>query len=236
MSFLLQVGQWLISPGHWQGLNGIPNRTLEHIEMSVAATLAAALIAIPIGAILGHSGRGGLIAVNVSNVGRALPSFAILVIALQFFGIGAKPAFVALVALAIPPMLTNTYVGFRGVDPEIREAAKGLGLRPTQVMLRVELPLALPIVMAGVRTSGVNVVATATLAALVAWGGLGRYIIDGLGQRDLVQVFAGAVLVAALSMVAEGFLAGLQWATTPRGLRQSRLARGRSQDHTVAAA
>ena len=131
-------------------------------------------------------------------------------------------------------MLTNTYVGFRGVDPEIREAAKGLGLRPIQVILRVELPLALPIVMAGVRTSGVNVVATATLAALVAWGGLGRYIIDGLGQRDLVQVFAGAVLVAALSMVAEGFLAALQWATTPRGLRQS--VRGRSQDRSVATA
>lgn len=236
MNFLLQVAQWLASPAHWQGVNGIPNRLLEHVGMSVAATVAAAILAIPIGAVLGHSGRGGLVAVNISNLGRALPSFAILVIALQFFGIGAKPAFVALVALAIPPMLTNTYTGFREVDPEIREAARGLGLRPREVILRVELPLAMPIVMAGVRTSGVNVVATATLAALVAWGGLGRYIIDGLGQRDFVQVFAGAVLVAALSMVAEGVLAALQRAVTPRGLRRPAAAGGRSQEVSAARA
>ena len=143
-------------------------------------------------------------------------------IALQIFGIGAPPAFVALVALAVPPILTNSYVGMRQVDAELKEASRGMGMTDLQLLFRVEMPLALPVMMAGVRTSGVNVVATATLAALVAWGGLGRFIVDGLSQRDFVQLFAGALLVAALSLAAEGSLASLQWLATPAGLRTGR--------------
>jgi osmoprotectant transport system permease protein len=221
MSFLGSVVHWFLNPAHWHGDFGIPNRLQEHVLMSLAATSAAILIALPVGLTLGHFGRGGALAINISNVGRALPSFAILVLAVQVVGIGATPAFLALVALAIPPMITNSFVGMRDVNPELRDAARGLGMSELRVLLRVELPNALPIVMAGVRTAGVQVVATATLAALVGWGGLGRFIIDGFSQLDYVQVFAGAVLVVALSAVAEIGLALLQRVLTPAGLRSA---------------
>jgi osmoprotectant transport system permease protein len=219
MQFLLQVARWFANPAHWQGPGGVPVRLEEHVAMSLAATAAAAAIALPLGIALGHLGVGGWIGINVSNIGRAIPSFAILVLAVQVVGIGAAPAFLALVALAIPPMVTNSYVGMRDVDRELLDAARGLGMRESMVLRRVELPNALPVIMAGVRTAGVQVVATATIAALVGWGGLGRFIIDGLSQQDVVQVFAGAVLVAALAGVAEGTLAGLQRVLTPAGLR-----------------
>ncbi|MFN2608508.1 MAG: ABC transporter permease [Acidimicrobiales bacterium] len=219
MSFLASVAHWFATAAHWHGSNGIPHRLWEHVVMSVAATLTAAVVALPLGVALGHANRGGSLAVNVSNVGRAIPSFAILVLATQIVGIGATPAFYALVALAVPPMVTNAYVGVREVDPEVRESALGMGMTGGQVLGRVELPLALPLIMAGVRTSAVQVVATATIAALVAWGGLGRYIVDGLAQRDFVQVFAGAVLVAGLSVATEVALAGLQRLLVPAGLR-----------------
>jgi osmoprotectant transport system permease protein len=190
------------------------------MAMSGASVLVAAAVALPLGIWLGHTGRGGALAINVSNVGRAIPSFAILVIAAQVVGIGWKPAFAALVALAVPPMVTNAYVGMREVDPEVRESALGMGMTGSQSLWRVELPVALPLVMAGVRTAAVQVVATATLAALVAWGGLGRFIVDGIAQRDFVQVFAGAVLVGALSIFAELALSGLQRLIVPKGLRE----------------
>ena len=221
MRFIQDVVRWFLNPAHWQGDGGIPHRVEEHVAMSLAVMAVAMLIALPIGLALGHFGRGGPIAINVSNVGRALPSFAILVLAVQAIGIGAAPAFLALLALAIPPMVTNSFVGMRDVDPQLRDAARGLGMGELRVLTRVELPNAMPVVMAGVRTSGVQVVATATLAALVGWGGLGRFIIDGLSQRDFVQVFAGALLVAALSGVTELVLAMLQRLLTPAGLREA---------------
>jgi osmoprotectant transport system permease protein len=230
LSFLSDVVHWFLVPAHWQGTEGVPNRLFEHMTMSVAATVTAAAIALPIGLALGHYGRGGAIAINVSNVGRAIPSFAILVVALQVVGIGAKPAFIALVALGAPPILTNTYVGLRDVSEEMREAARGLGMTGGQVLRKVEMPIALPLIMAGIRTSAVQVVATATLAALVAWGGLGRFIVDGLSQRDLVQVFAGAVLVAVVSVSTEGTLALVQRATTPVGVRIGKKQAGRLDD------
>jgi osmoprotectant transport system permease protein len=221
VTFLGNVVRWFTNPAHWQGDFGVPHRLGEHLAMSGAATGAALLIALPIGLTLGHFGRGGAIAINISNVGRALPSFAILVIAVQLFGIGATPAFLALVALAIPPMVTNSFVGMRDVDQELRDAARGLGMGNLRILLRVELPNAIPVVMAGVRTAGVQVVATATLAALVGWGGLGRFIIDGFSQLDYVQVFAGALLVVVLSAATELFLALLQRLLTPAGLRSA---------------
>jgi len=216
-----EVVRWFLDPAHWDGTFGIPNRLWEHVQMSFLATLTAAVLALPVGVLLGHYGRFGNLAINVSNVGRALPSFGILVLAVPLFGIGAAPAFIALVALAIPPIVTNSYVGMRDVDPELKEAARGLGMREHVALLRVEMPVALPVIMAGIRTAGVQVVATATLAAVVAWGGLGRFIVDGFAQRDDVQIFAGAILVAALAMVAELALAGLQWLATPRPMRAS---------------
>ena len=222
MNFIGQVAQWFLDPAHWQGDGGIVHRTYEHVLMSGLSVLTAAVIALPVGIAIGHFGRGGILAINVSNVGRAVPSFAVLVIAVQLFGIGAVPAFIALVALAIPPMVTNSYIGMREVDADVREAARGMGMRERAVLLRVELPIALPLIMAGIRTSAVNVVATATLAALVAWGGLGRFIVDGLGLQDYPMLFAGALLVALLSLIVEFSLAGVQRLSTPAGLRASK--------------
>jgi osmoprotectant transport system permease protein len=221
VSIFGEVLRWFLDPAHWDGTFGIPNRLWEHVQMSFLATLTAAVLALPVGVVLGHYGRFGNLAINVSNVGRALPSFGILVLAVPLFGIGAAPAFIALVALAIPPIVTNSYVGMRDVDPELKEAARGLGMREHIALLRVEMPVALPVIMAGIRTAGVQVVATATLAAVVAWGGLGRFIVDGFAQRDDVQIFAGAILVAALALLAELALAGLQWLATPRPMRAS---------------
>lgn len=218
LNFLSQVVTWFTTASHWQGTNGIPHRVFEHVVMSIAVVAAAVIVAVPPGLFLGHRRRLGAAAINISNVGRAIPSFAILVIAAQIFGIGAKPAFIALFVLAIPPLVTNSYVGMAGVDDDIRESAKGMGMTGWQSLRKAELPVALPVVLAGMRTAAVQVVATATLAALVAWGGLGRYIIDGLAQRDFVQVFAGALLVALLSVLTELILALTQRFTVSAGL------------------
>ena len=221
MNFANQVLQWFLNSAHWQGDGGIPHRTIEHLAMSGAAVLAAGLIALPVGIAIGHFGRGGILAINISNIGRAVPSFAVLVIAVELFGIGALPAFITLVALAIPPMVTNSYIGMREVDADVREAARGMGMRQLAVLWQVELPIALPLIMAGIRTSAVNVVATATLAALVAWGGLGRFIVDGFGLQDYPMMFAGAIMVAILSLIVEFSMAGVQRLATPAGLRPS---------------
>jgi osmoprotectant transport system permease protein len=240
MNFANQVLQWFLNGAHWQGDGGIPHRTLEHLAMSGASVLTAALIALPVGIAIGHFGRGGILAINISNIGRAVPSFAVLVIAVELFGIGALPAYIALVALAIPPMVTNSYIGMREVDADVREAARGMGMRERALLLRVELPIALPLIMAGIRTSAVNVVATATLAALVAWGGLGRFIVDGFGLQDYPMMFSGAILVAVLSLIVEFSLAGAQRLSTPAGLRPSKSIRkeepiGTAFDTAVAA-
>ncbi len=219
MDFLGDVVSWFAAGEHWRGTNGIPHRAIEHLTMSAFAVAVAAAVALPVGVLLGHLNRGGAVAINVANVGRAIPSFAILVLATEIVGIGATPAFCALVALAAPPMLTNAFVGVREVDADVRESARGMGMTGRQVLTRVELPIALPLVMAGVRTAAVQVVATATLAALVAWGGLGRYIVDGLAQQDYVQLFSGAVLVATVSVVTEVVLGALQRLIVPAGLR-----------------
>jgi osmoprotectant transport system permease protein len=218
MGFLADVVSWFTTGAHWHGTDGIPHRLTEHVAMSGAAVLTALVLALPVGLVLGHLRRGGVLAVNLSNIGRAIPSFAVLVIAFFAFGrrLGPEPPFVALVALALPPIVTNTYVGVTEVEAEAREVAVGMGMTGRQVLWRVELPLALPLVMAGVRTAAVQVVATATLAAVIAWGGLGRYIIDGFAQQDNVKVFGGALLVALLSIAVEIGLAGLQrWTISP---------------------
>ncbi|MCA1691636.1 MAG: ABC transporter permease subunit, partial [Actinobacteria bacterium] len=147
MEFLGDVLRWFTTSSHWQGENGVVHRLAEHVTMSGASVLAAAALALPVGIWLGHTGRGGALAVNVSNVGRAIPSFAILVIAAQFVGIGWEPAFVTLVALGIPPIVTNSYVGMREVDADVREAARGMGMTGGQSLWRVELPVALPLVL-----------------------------------------------------------------------------------------
>jgi osmoprotectant transport system permease protein len=231
VGFLGDVVNWFSDGSHWSGNDGVIHRMTEHVQISVVSIVVAALIALPIGFLIGHVRKGGIAAVNISNIGRALPSFALLILMVQIFGlgepsgafsfIGSFPTFVVLVALAIPPMLTNTYIGMVGVDPEVREAARGMGMSGRQLLRGVEAPIALPLVWAGIRTAAIAVVATATLAAYTGWGGLGRFIIDGLSTQDYVQVFAGALLVALLAIVVEFGLAGLQHLTVSRGLRVS---------------
>jgi len=221
-----EVLDWFTRAENWRGSGGIPARLGEHLLISGQAMLLALLVALPIALTLGHLGRGGFLAINISNVGRAVPSFALLVLFAQLIGIGQGPAVLALTALAIPPIITNTYVGVREVEPEVREAARGMGLSGRQVLTRVELPLATPLILAGVRTAAVQVVATATLAALVASGGLGRFVIDGLRQSDEAQLVGGALLVAALALLVEISLGALQKALTPADRRGASAAPG----------
>jgi len=211
---------WLTDPVQWSGPSGIPTRTVQHLWYSLLATAIAAAIALPIGVGVGHTGRGGLLAINLSNLGRAIPSLGIIILVFTLVGFGVIPVLVALTALAIPPIVTNSYVGMRSVDPDVREAAQGMGMTGWQVLWRVELPVAMPLIMAGIRTSTVQVVATATLAAYVGLGGLGRYLIDGLSQQVLAQVLGGAVLVALLSLATELVLGRVQTLVVSRGLAE----------------
>ena len=224
------VVDWFTTSAHWHGTAGIPHRLAEHVLMSLSATVAACLTALPIGIALGHrhgSRAAATVAINVANIGRAVPSYGILVLFAVAFGLsgwpgfGARPAFAALFLLAIPPVMTNAYIGVRDVDLDTRDAARGMGMTGTQVLRRVELPLAMPLILAGVRTSAVQVVATATLAALTGWGGLGRYIVDGFAQQDDTLIVAGALLVAALAVATEAGLGLVQRLLVPDRLRRS---------------
>lgn len=223
MKFWRDVWAWFGDSGHWTGADGVPNRLWEHLQISAISVLIAMAVALPIALVLGHLGRGGFVAVNTSNIGRAVPSFAILVLAQQAtHEIGTKPAMIALIALAIPPILTNTYVGVRAVEADVTESARAMGMTGRQVLARVEAPLAMPVIMAGIRTAAVQVIATATLAALIAGGGLGRYIIDGIAQQDNVKLFAGALLVALFAVVTELSLGLVQRFVTPGGKHEGR--------------
>jgi osmoprotectant transport system permease protein len=236
------VVHWFSASSHWHGASGIPHRVFEHLVMSGAAVLTALVVALPIGLLFGHTGRGGNAAINVANAGRAIPSFGLLVFGFELmkgvklFGLGALPAYFALVALAIPPIILNAVVGLRQVPAEPKEAALGMGMTGGQLLRSVEVPMAVPLIMAGVRTAGVQVVATATLAAVVGWGGLGTYIVGGLAQQDHVQLFAGALMVAVLALLTEVALGLLQRLLTPKGLRTARRARKVSALPGVAAA
>jgi osmoprotectant transport system permease protein len=208
MTFLLEVLAWLADPRHWVGSDGIPTRVGEHLLLSGTTAAVAVLIALPLGVVFGHTGKGGFLAINLANVGRAMPSLALLALMTPFalslkLGLGFWPTFLALVPLGIPPILTNSYVAVRQVDRDVIESARGMGLREAQVLRTVELPIAAPLIIAGVRNAAVAIVATATLGALVAGGGLGRYVVDGLARQEYPRLFVGALLVALLSVVVE---------------------------------
>jgi osmoprotectant transport system permease protein len=220
VSVVNEVLAWLTDPAQWSGPDGIPVRTLQHLWYSLLATAIAAAVALPIGVYIGHTGRGAVFAVNLTNLGRAIPSLGIIILMFTIFGFGVAPILVTLFALAIPPIVTNSYIGVRSVDPDVRQAAEGMGMRGRQVLWQVELPMAMPLIMAGIRTSTVQVVATATLAAFVGLGGLGRYLIDGLAQRNLAEVVGGAILVAVLSLLTELVLGRVQTLVVSKGLAE----------------
>ncbi|HEX8929665.1 MAG TPA: ABC transporter permease [Actinomycetota bacterium] len=204
-------------------------RLLEHVEISAISLAIALLLALPLALWLGHNGKGGFVAINASNVGRALPSLALIALAVPWGGLKPPTVIFALVLLGIPPILTNTFVGVRQVDPEVVEAARGMGMRSLQVLGKVELPLAAPVIMAGIRTASVQIIATATLGALVATGGLGTFITDGLAVSDTASILTGALLVAVLAVLADAGFGLLERATTPTGVK---LERGRGAPGT----
>jgi osmoprotectant transport system permease protein len=203
--------QWLLDPQNWQGPDGITVRLLEQLWLTVSSVVIACVIAIPIGLWLGHTGKGGTLAINITNVGRAIPVFAVLsILILTPLRFSIWSTIIALVLFAIPPVLTNTYVGMREVDRDVVDAATGMGMSGLQLLRKVEVPLAMPLLMNGVRLAAVQVVATATIAALVAGPGLGRIITSGFRRQDLPQVIGGAILVALLALAVEGLMEVLQ--------------------------
>ncbi len=221
---ITDVVAWFQDPANWQGEDGVWNRLVEHSLLTVTATLAAVLIGLPIAVWLGHIGRGGVLAVNISNVGRAVPTFAVLLLLsigplgadeLGAYGRAGLATLVALVLFALPPIITNAYVGVREVDQDTVQAARGMGMQAGQLLRRVELPLALPLIIAGVRLAVVQVWATATIAALVAGPGLGRIITLGFRRQDLAEVVAGALIVGVIALLLEGVMVGLQWLGDP---------------------
>lgn len=230
MEFAGEVIGWFTDPINWSGDDGIPIRIAEHLLLSAVPLIVALGIGFPLAAWVGHTGRFAGLAVNVSNIGRAVPSLAIMALAaillsrwLVDMGLrreaGEISTMVAMAALAIPPIVTNTHVGISEVERDFVEAARGLGMTAAQVLRRVEIPIALPVILAGVRTAAVQVVATATLGAVFGTGGLGRYIIDGIAQRKYEEVFAGALIVAAMSIATELAFAAIERRSISAGLR-----------------
>ncbi|MFI8995892.1 ABC transporter permease [Streptomyces sp. NPDC053542] len=228
MDAITGAWDWLGSAANWVGENGVWHRLGQHVQLSVVCLVISALLALPVALYLGHIGKGGALAVNLANVGRAVPTFAVLVLLTlsPLGGAGDWPTIVALVLFAVPPLLTNAYVGMREADRDVVEAARGMGMSGSQLLIRVELPLAYPLIMTGLRSASVQVVATVTLAALAGGGGLGRIITAGFGNYDTPQVVAGAVLVAGLALLVEAVLVAVERLCDPmRGKRPARTAR-----------
>ena len=215
---------WLTDPVQWSGPDGIPARVTQHLGYSVVTLLIAAVIAIPLGLLVGHTGRGRFL-VSMANSLRAVPSLGLL-FAISLW-VGPKihgslafviPSIIVLVLLAIPPILSGTYAGIEGVDPAARDAAKGMGMRGSEVLRVVELPCALPLLMSGLRSAALQVIATATIASSVSLGGLGRYLIDGVASNQYEVMAGGAMLVAGLALLVDLLMAGLQRAVVSPGL------------------
>lgn len=224
MSFLTAVAHWFATSANWWGPNGIAQRALLQVEIAGLVVLTAAVIGVGAGFLLGFVGRGGFLAVNAANASRAIPSLALLTLlviwpAVSLNGGGFEAAFLTLVALGVPPVLTNAYVAMREVDADVREAGRAMGLSPLRRFFLLEAPLATPLAVAGIRTAAVEVMATSTLAAYVSFNDLGGFIFAGLAENDAVETFAGALLVALLAGLTDLVLLGLYRALTPAPIR-----------------
>ncbi|MFG1925894.1 ABC transporter permease [Cryptosporangium sp. NPDC048952] len=223
MNIVSRAIHWFGESSQWSGVDGIPNRVGEHLYYSGLSLLIAALIALPLGLYVGHTGRGAFLAVNSAGAARALPTVGLVGLTVVVFGIGLTPTLLPLVALAIPPILVNTYAGVRQVDRQLRDAANGMGMTGSQVLFQVELPVALPLIVLGLRTAAVQIVSTATIAAYVGLGGLGRYIFDGLARREYEVMIGGAVLSVLLALGTEALFVGIQRLIVSPGVRQRAL-------------
>ncbi len=210
---------WLTQAQQWHGADGIPARLVQHLEYTALALVIATLIALPLGLLIGHRGRGGFAIVSLANFGRALPTLGLVVLAYLITTGSLAAVLIALVVLAIPPILVNTYEGVLGVDRDIKDAARGMGMTGSQILLRAEIPVASPLILLGLRTAAIQVVATATIAAYIGIGGLGRYIIDGLARNDYAMVAGGAIVVVALALAVQLLFVGVRRVAVPAGLR-----------------
>jgi osmoprotectant transport system permease protein len=214
---------WLANPEHATGPEGIAARLAEHIGISALSMLLAIVVALPAGLYIGHTRRGVSVAIALANIGRAIPSLALIGLIVPItqafdpgLGFFLYPTLLAMSILAIPPILLNAFAGVSEVDAELVEAARGMGFTERQILRRVEIPLALPVILGGVRSAAVQVIATATLGAIFGLGGLGRFIVDGIAQNDDGQLFGGVVLVALVAIAAEGSFALAQWVIARR--------------------
>jgi osmoprotectant transport system permease protein len=226
MGIVTETVAWFQDPAAWSGSDGIPLRLAEHIGVSAAALIIALAIALPAGLWIGHTGRATRVAIGLANLGRAVPTLAVMGIVAPFttlidpgLGFIVYPVVIAMVLLAIPPILVNAYAGIHEVDRDLVEAARGMGFRERQILLRVELPVAVPVVLGGIRSASVQILATATLGAIFGFGGLGRFLVDGIAQQDDGQTWGGVVLVAGLVLLSETAFALAQRRLTSRGLR-----------------
>ena len=215
MSFIEQALSYLFTAANWTGPVGLAARTLEHLEYTAAAVAVSALIAVPIGMLVGHTGRGTLVVVSLVNALRALPTLGVLLLAALLWGLGLVPPIVALMLLGIPPLLAGTYAGISAVDRTVIDSARSMGMGEMRVLLRVEVPNALPLILGGLRTATLQVVATATVAAYASLGGLGRYLIDGIKVRQFHIALVGALMVAALALFLDAALGFAIWASVP---------------------
>lgn len=225
MDIVTATIQWLADPANWQGANGIPARLEEHVALSAASLLVSALFALPLGLYIGHTGRFSWLVVSSANAWRALPSFAVIGLLVPFttvidptLGFTLYPTLIAMIILAGPPLLVNSYQGVASVDRDLVEAARGMGMRERQILTGVEIPIALPVIGTGIRLAAVQVVATATLGSIFGFGGLGRYIILGNDNHNNGEQFGGVVLVAALALVTFGLFALIERRLVSPGL------------------
>ena len=214
MNYLRQAFSWLTDSSNWSGASGIPARIGEHLPITAIVVGLAAAIAVPVGVLVGHTRRGAAAVGAVTGAARSIPTLGLLTVFGLAFGIGLKAPVLALVILAIPSLLAGTYAGIQAIDPAIPSAAKAVGMSPAQVIGKVEIPLALPVIVGGIRAAVLQVIATATLAAYISDTGLGRYLFSGLKSRDYTQMLGGAFVVILLALLMEVILASLQRAAT----------------------
>jgi len=215
VNFLQQALSYIFTAENWAGRSGLGARILEHLNYTGVAVAASVLIAIPIGLAVGHTGRGSLLVVTAVDALRALPTLGVLLLGVLVWGLGLLPATVALTLLGVPPLLAGTYAGIANVDPKVVDAARSMGMSERQVLMRVEVPNALPLILGGLRTATLQIVATATVAAYASLGGLGRYLIDGIKVRQFYLALVGALLVTVLALILDALLALAVWASLP---------------------
>jgi osmoprotectant transport system permease protein len=221
VSFFNWAWDWVTTDTHWHGSDSIPQQILAHLGYSALPLLIAAIIGIPAGVAIGHrGGKGAVVVINIANAWRAIPTLGLLILLAVYLGFSALTWLLPLVVLAVPPILVNAYEGVAAVDPSVKDAAAGMGMTPWQQVTRVEIPNALPLILVGLRTAAIFVVATATIAAEIGLGGLGRFIIDGLDSDDYGQVAGGALLVVILAVLVLALFAGISRLVVPAGLRQ----------------